>query len=350
MKAEMRTQMRTQMRVLASPRVTLFGMVLLGMGAILSYGNPETTPVWVLVVPMFMLSVSLFCAILTNPRIYRRKGLLLFHVSLLALVILVAYGRLSHFEAHVEMVAGKAFSMDELLRVKSGVLHSGDLENVKFIQGNYTINYSAGLVRGLTHSHIYVPSAAQEGEWDSLIVGDDRPLIAEGYRFYTTFNKGFSPLLTWTPDDGSESLSGTVHMPSYPLFEHKQDNRWLPPGANEEIRFWLRLSTGLDENNAWVLDGENATGVLVVSFKDTRIELNEGDEVRLGSGTLRYDQLLTWMGYKIYYDPTLFMLFVTSMLSVLGLFVHFWQKFGVILPESKKVINVETKKKQLKLN
>ncbi len=341
--------MKAYLKVLAAPRVVLFGMVLLGIGAVLSYDNPETTPIWVLVVPLFMLSVSLFVAILTNPRIYRRKGLLLFHVSLLVLVVLVAYGRLSHFEAHVEMVAGKAFSTDELLRVKSGILHNGDLDKIKFIQGNYTIDYSAGLVRGLTRSHIFVPSSEEEGKWDSLVVGDDRPLIVEGYRFYTSFNKGFAPLLTWVPNDGGDPVSGTLHMPSYPLFEHKQDNRWQPPGVDEEIRFWLRLDTGLDENNAWVLDGENATGVLVVSFKDMRIELNEGEEVKLGSGTLRYDELLSWMGYKIYYDPTLVFLFIASVLSVVGLFLHFWQKFGAVLPEDNKVPKEEAVKKTIKI-
>ena len=338
--------MKAWVRALGSPRLAVFGMVLLGIGSVLSYGNPETTPIWVLVVPLFFMSVVLLCAIITNPRIHRRKPLLLFHVSLLAVVVLAAYGRLAHFEAHVEMVAGKAFSQDELLRIKSGIFHSGDLDKVAFVQGNFTIAYSAGLVRGLTHSHVHIPSEEEESGWRSLVVGDDRPLILEGYRFYTTFNKGFAPLLTWTPAEGGEPISGTVHMPSYPLFEHKQDNRWTPPGAEEEIRFWLSLETGLDENNSWVLDGENATGVLVVSDQDKRIELNIGDEVKLSSGTLRYDRLLPWMGYKVFYDPTLFLLFITSSLSVVGLLLHFWQKFGMILPETEKLPNAKQKGKE----
>ena len=335
-------------RFLGSPRMALYAMVPLAIGSILSYGNPEATPAWVLSIPLFFLSLILLVAIVTNPRIYRPKALLLFHVSMLLLVILVAFGRLAHFEAHVEMVSGKAFSTEDLLRVKSGVLHNGDLEGIEFIQGNYTIQYSPGLVRGITRSHVFLPSEDKGAEWESHTVGDDIPLIINGYRFYTTFNKGFAPLLTWIPDEEGESISGTVHMPSYPLFEHKQDNSWTPPGA-EEIRFWLSLETGIDLEGAWVLDGENAQGTLVVNQAGTRIELKEGDEVKLASGTLRYDQLLTWMGYKIYYDPTLFWLFITSTLSVVGLMIHFWQKFGAILPVTDKIPSIEKGRKVAKV-
>lgn len=330
-----------RLRVLGSPRVALLGMVLLAIGAILSYGNPESTPIWVLVAPLLFLSLSLLSAILTNPRINRRKPLLLFHVSLLSIVVLAAYGRLAHFEAHLEMVSGQAFNVEELLRVKSGVFHSGAIDEIKFVQGNYTVQYASDLVRGKTHSHVMIPSEEGADEWQPLVVGDDTPLILEGYRFYTTFNKGFAPLLTWQPKDGGEPISGTIHMPSYPLFEHKQDNRWLPPGSTEELRFWLQLETGLDVHNPWVLDSEASRGVLVVNYHNQRIELKEGEEVQLETGTLRYERLLSWMGYKIFYDPTLRLLFIASMLSVVGLLLHFWQKFGAILPESENQPSAE---------
>ena len=180
---------RAWLRSLGSPRMALYGMVPLAIGSILSYGNPESTPVWVLVVPLFFLSLILLIAILTNPRIYRPKALLLFHVSLLLLVVLVAYGRLAHFEAHVEMVAGKPFSTDELLRVKSGILHDGQIENIEFIQGSYTVQYSPGMVRGITRSQVSVRSEESDTGWQQQVVGDDIPLIIDGYRFYTSFNK-----------------------------------------------------------------------------------------------------------------------------------------------------------------
>ncbi len=322
--------MKRTIRLLGSPRLALAGMAWLGVGASLSYGNPETTSIWVLVAPLAFLALNLLAAILTHPGINRRKPLLVFHIGLLAMVVLAAVGRLTHFEAHLEMLEGNQFSSDDLIRVKAGIWHSGAIDEVSFVQGSYTVDYSPGMVRGLTHSHVLAPNA--KGDLEQRIVGDDRPLVLEGYRFYTSFNKGFAPVLTWSPESG-ESISGAIHMPSYPLFEYKQDNSWTPPGG-EAIKFWLRLDTGLDEDKAWVLDGRNATGVLVVNVEGQRVELTPGQSVKMEAGSLRYDRLITWMGYKVFYDPTLYWMFFASVLSVMGLFVHFWRKFGVqVVPD-----------------
>ena len=117
-------------------------------------------------------------------------------------------------------------------------------------------------------------------------------------------------------------------MPSYPLFEHKQDNKWTLPDG-EEIKFWLRLNTGLDEKKAWLLDSNNAEGLLIVTLGNRRVELNPGESVALSNGQLRYEKLIAWMGYRVFYDPTIHWLFIASVLGVVGLFVHFWGKLGV---------------------
>lgn len=312
-------------KLLGSTRLALVGMALLAVGAGLSYGNPDATSIWVLVGPLALLALNLLFAILVNPRIHRRLPLLLFHVGLLAIVVLAAWGRLTFFEARVEVVEGHAFDANALFDVKAGIWHNNTLREVQFVQGTYTVDYSAGLVRGLTHNHLLVRD--KDGTMQPHVVGDDRPLVAEGYRFYTTFNKGFAPLLTWTPRAGGEPVTGVLHMPSYPMFEHKQDQVWTPPGGGE-LKFWLRLETGLDASKAWVLDARRAEGVLVVNEDEQRIELQPGEAVDLTLGTLRYERLLSWMGYKIFYDPTLQALFLASMLSVAGLSWHFWRKFG----------------------
>jgi cytochrome c biogenesis protein len=317
--------MKALSRRLSSLRFTLIGMILLAIGAALSYNNPASTPVWVLVMPMALLAINLLAAIITNPRIHRRGSLLVFHLALLGVVVLAAVGYLTRFEAHVEMLQGTAFSADDLLDKKAGPWHVSHLDKVAFIQGPYTVDYAAGMVRGSTRSHIQVPDGRDGWTW--RVVGDDKPLVVDGYRFYTSFNKGFAPILTWIPDHGAPE-TGSVNMPAYPLFEFKQDNSWTPPGGSE-IKFWLRLDTGMNEKTDWVLDGEKTTGVLVVNTADgQRAELKPGDSARVPGGRLRYDRLSTWMGYKIFYDPTLHLMFVTAIVGVLGLFTHFWQKFG----------------------
>lgn len=331
---------------LASLKITLLGMILLALGAALSYGNPVTTPVWVLVAPLVVLALNLFAAILSNPKINRQSGLLVFHVGLLGIVILVAIGRLTYLDAHIEMIQGQDFSPDKLMEVKEGLLHGGNLQGVDFRQGGYTVQYAAGMQRGLTYSQVLIPDG--RGNLEEKLVGDDRPLVLEAYRFYTTFNKGFTVLLTWKPNQGP-AVSGTVNMPSYPLFDYKQDNAWTPPGG-QEIKFWLQLDTGITEKEAWVLDGRNSSGILVVTTDEQRVELNPGQELALPGGRLRYDRLLTWMGYAVFYDPTIKWLFYISMLCVMGLGWHYWQKMGSrFLPAEKELLSeaeIESKRRR----
>ena len=311
---------------MSSLKFTLVGMILLGIGAGLSYGNPVDISVWVLIVPLALLAVNLAAAILTNPRINRQPGLLVFHVCLFSTVVLAGVGRLTHLDAHVEMALGQEFHKDLLEEVLQGPWHAGDLDKVVFTQGPYTVDYAVGLQRGLTHSEVLVPGAG--GQRVSQDVGDDRPLVIERYRFYTTFNKGFSPIMTWIPDQG-QPITGRINMPSYPLYEYKQDNRWTPPGTNEEIKFWLQLDTGLTMEEDWVLDGRNSSAVLVVTSKDQRIELDMGEEARLEHGILRYDDLSIWMGYRVFYDPTIQWLFFVTVAGVFGLSHFFWKKLNL---------------------
>jgi len=310
---------------LASTRLTLVGMLCLAVGAGLSYDNPATTSAWVLITPLGLLAINLFAAILSQPGINRRPGLLFFHIGLLGICVLSAIGQLSTLEGHVELSLGSAFHPSEINDVKQGPWHRGNISKVQFVQGEFTVDYSPRLMRGPTRSYVQVSDA--HGNWSEKVVGDDTPLIIDGYRFYTTFNKGFAAVLTWTPVNGSP-VTGAVHMPSYPLFEHKQDNRWTPPGESQELKLWLRLNTAYDPENAWVLDLDSATGVLVVNDLDDRVELSPGESVILSGGELRFDQITSWMGYKVFYDPTLKALFFSAILAVFGLFFHYWRKFS----------------------
>ena len=326
------------LRKLSSLKFTLVGMVLLGIGAGLSYGNPVDVSVWVLIVPLALLAINLAAAILTNPRINRQPGLLVFHICLFSTVVLAGVGRLTHLDAHLEIANGQEFHEKLMLEVLKGPWHAGNLDKVAFTQGPYTVDYAAGLRRELTHSEVLVPGAG--GQLVSQDVGDDRPLVQERYRFYTTHNKGFSPILTWIPDQG-QPITGRINMPSYPLYDYKQDNRWTPPGTEEEIKFWLQLDTGLTLEQDWVLNGRKATAVLIVTSKDQRVELKKGEEARLERGVLRYDDLTIWMGYRVFYDPTIQWLFFVTVAGVFGLSHFFWTKLNLKPWMDEGEVNVE---------
>jgi cytochrome c biogenesis protein len=166
------------------------------------------------------------------------------------------------------------------------------------------------------------------GQWVEKVIGDDRVMVIEGYRFYTTHNKGFSTLLSWTPK-GGQPITGVVNMPSYPLFDYKQDNHWTPPGTELDIKFWLQIDAGMNLEQAWTLDARNSSAVLVVTNNDVRRELGEGEQIQLPGGVLKFEKMTMWMGYRIFYDPTIQWMFFIAVAGVLGMGYHFWQKINL---------------------
>ena len=105
-------------------------------------------------------------------------------------------------------------------------------------------------------------------------------------------------------------------------------NRWVPP-SGEEIQFWLQLNTGMDEKKSWILSHRNSSGVLVVTQKGQRTELQLGQSVALADGELKFEGISMWMGYRIFYDPTIHWMFFISIAGVLGLGQYFWKKINL---------------------
>lgn len=308
---------------LASIRLAIVGMLLLAVGAMMSYGGRFGASVWVLVLPLGLMSVNLLAAIITNRKINRQPGLLIFHLSLLGIVLLAGIGRLTHLDAQVEMVEGAEFTPHSIVELKHGPLHQLQLDQLHFVQGPYRVFYEPYLQRGATESELIL--RGEQGSKQNVVVGDDTPFVWRDYRFYSSFNKGYSVVLTWLPDNGVP-VTGAVNMPSYPLYDYKQKNAWTPPGTSTPVELWLKLTTAMDQNTAWVLQRQSSSGVLAVTQKDRRVELLPGQSMKLEGGTLRYDQLSMWMGYTVFYDPTLRWLFFVSVFGVFGLGWHLWKK------------------------
>jgi len=273
-------------------------------------------------VPFAVLCVNLLAAVATNPKLYRQYGLLGFHLALAGLACLAALDRLVALEGHVEVTEGAAFD-PRLVESKTGPLHPGGLDRVRFIQGDIAINYAPGLKRRDTRSVVRVPSGARG--WSSVVVGDDKPLVFGAYRFYTSFNKGFAPLLTFFDGQGAPHR-GTVHLPSYPLNYYKQGNQWTPPGETAPIKLWLHLPTPLfKKQNHWQFQKPDAASLVVIDGQ-RRHELRPGGVVEIGSGKLRFDGLRSWMGYTITYNPLLPWMLAAAAVGILCLCWHVAQR------------------------
>ncbi|MCW8918341.1 MAG: cytochrome c biogenesis protein ResB [Gammaproteobacteria bacterium] len=307
---------------LASLKLTLvlFGLLLLCVG--LYYASAPRYP-WLISLPLLLFSANLFAAIATHPTFRRQLPLLTFHLALLALITLLAASRLSYLDGELEIAAGERFS-GQLTAHEAGPLHRWGLDQTAFRLDDFSIEYQPGPNRDATRSTVTWRDAG--GELRQGVVGDHRPLVLNGYRFYTTHNKGFAPAFVWQPDDGRPSQRGLIHLPAYPIHEHRQAQEWTVPAT--DLTLWTQLQ--FDEV---IIAPDRASTfhaprqhTLIVRHGESRHELQSGEGIALPGGRLIYQELRTWMGFKVTSDWTLPWLFAAGVIAMLSLGWHYWRK------------------------
>lgn len=294
-------------------------LVLLGLLAAVAMLRPTW---WPLAGVIGLLALNLLAAVVVHPAFRRQLPLLVAHLALLALVLLVAAGRLLALDGRFELTQGETFD-GTLLDRDAGRLHVDRLQQLSFSHDGFDITYAPGRKRGTTRNTVHWRGDDEQPR--SAVIGDHRPLVLQGHRFYTSPNKGFAPLLQWQPDQG-EAVRGAVHLPSFPAHELRQSREWTLPDGRA---VWVMLHT--DEK---LIDPQVASRFtlprehrLVVRVGEQRAELAPGEQLALPGGTLVYEGLRTWMGYRVAYDPTLPWLLVAALLSALSLALHYVLKF-----------------------
>lgn len=319
-----KSAMSVVLRSLSSLKLTLVGMLALLTGVLASYKDQEASSAWI-TLPLLLLALNLLAALCVNPRLYRQGGLLVFHLCLLAILLLAVFGRLTGLKGRLEIAEGQRFDPANVSLIRQGPWHPGSrLQGLSFEQGPIRIAYAPGLIRGRTQSDISLGSATGAGE--KVRVGDNVALKAAGYRFYTTSNKGYAVMLTWFGDDG-DVQGGALHLPSYPLNEWKQINQWRAP-TGELIEVELNLPQRPVKDRGWILTGGDTVATLSLRAGDEGSQtLRQGDVIRLATGGMRFDGVRLWMGYEIFYDPVLPWLFAAALVGVSGLAWHFRDKF-----------------------
>lgn len=316
--------MATWVKALASLRFTLVILALLGAGILVSYQS-EVRTTWALVVPLLLFAVNLSAAVATNPAFRSQVPLLVFHLALLSLILLVAAGRLTYLKGHVELSEGEAFG-GQLTGHESGPWHQWRLDGVWFVNEGFTIDYAPGPKRGNTWNRVRWRDAA--GAEQVALIGDQKPLVLRGYRFYTSFNKGFAPVFEWHPAQGGRPVAGTVHLPSYPAHESSQAQEWEVPGTGEKLWIMLQFDEVILAPDRPSQFRPPQRHVLVVRRGEVRQELRPGDHLDLAQGRLAYRGLTQWMGYTVYSDWTLPWLFAACAVAAASLGLHFWNKFS----------------------
>jgi cytochrome c biogenesis protein ResB len=320
----MQARLQSALQALASLKLTLVILIALAAAIIVSYRS-EIRTTWALVAPLALFALNLAAAVATNGVFRRQTALLVFHLALIAIVLLVAAGRLTYLKGKLELAEGETFA-GTLTDHEAGPFHPWGLDRVHFTNEGFRIEYAKGVRRGKTENQV----AWQDdtGQWQPGVIGDQDPLVLRGYRFYTSFNKGFAPIFLWYPKRGGEPVAGAIHLPAYPIHEYRQALEWQPPGSQTTL--W----TGLEFDEV-ILDPEKPTEfrlpkshLIVVRLGDRRWELKPGGRLELADGVLEYQGLRTWMGYTVFYDRTIPWLLAASIVAVGSLAWHLWHKFG----------------------
>lgn len=309
----------------ASLRLTAALMVMFCTGVLVAYlGGFRFAPV--IAVSFCALALNLLAMIVSNPRFRQQRPLFVFHVALFVIMLLIAFGRMIYLKGEAELVEGLEFD-GQLVSVDAGPWHPWRLERAKFTNHGFSVAYAPGLRRLETRNKVSWVDA--EGQNRDAVIGDDKPLVLEGYRFYTTWNKGFSLLFEWIPAGGEAGI-GSVNLPSYPANALKQAQQWELPGLKEPLWSMLQFEGELipaDQEGHFRLPNDYR---VVVRYGDQRWELVPGENqvIALPGGALRYLELRSWMGYMLTWDATIPWLLAASTLAVLALAWHFWAQFS----------------------
>jgi cytochrome c biogenesis protein len=317
--------MKLLLTTIASLKLTLAGLAALIVNSFAISQWPDAALPW-LVVPLTVLAVNLLAALLVRHAFRQQAALLLFHVGLLAVLMLVAAGVLMRFDGSVEVVEGTAFDPAVVTPRGTGWLHPDGLDRVRFSQGPLQVNYVSGLRRDTTHSRVLVGQA--DGTEVRRDIGDRQGFTSNGYRFMTTFNKGFAVLVLWRDAQGREAL-GTVNFPSYPKFDWKQHKNWTTP-VGEPLALELKLAERIPGESSWTLSSRDAdyeVGISGATLAATTVK--PGVPVAVKGGEITILDLRLWMGYRIDYNPLLPWLLTAAFLSLGALGVHMAQKFRV---------------------
>ena len=286
-------------------------------GALTALWLPDwITPVWAL--PLGVFAFSLLAAVATNPRFRRDIPLLGLHLGLLAFVVLVAFARLTYLDGAVTLTRGEAFS-GSLHVDHRGPLHFGAIENLRFA--------NEGFAEAFYDKARWEHTSARVRWWDErgashvAVIGDDRPLVLQGYRIYTSGNRGYAPIFRWQPAGGGEQL-GAVQLRSGPF---DMANSWQLPGGPElwamlEAQAGVELQRGQRRQNL----GEAALPHrLVVRLGQRREVLMPGQSLQLSQGRLTYLALDSWMGYRVVYDVSMHWMAAAAVVVVACMMVFY---------------------------
>lgn len=316
--------MRRSWSGLASLQLTVRLLVLLVTGVVIGQYAPALR-VFAIVVPLALLALNLLAAIATTSSFRRQLPLLVFHVALLALVVLSGLSVLTSMTGTAEVAEGQWFD-GRMISESAGPLHPRRPGDLRFALEQADFGFLPdGSVEWLRGS----VRMSGEGGGDQVVpLSVQTPVQLQGYRIYPTPARGFAVVLSWQPNGEPGPVTGAVHFPPVPSDPYRLTTEWIPPGTRSPLWMRVRLPDGPlpTATTNWVRPPQNA--VLIVRAPDgRRIELQRGGEAEVAGGHLRFDEIRWWLGLSFHYDWTIPWLLAAATLAAISLAIHFAMKY-----------------------
>lgn len=275
-----------------------------------------------------LFAIPLIAAIGLRPRLRYDLPLLVFHLSLLAFVLLVAWGRLTYFEGRFRLAGGAEY-LGNFEALSAGPWHGDAYRQLRFALETFHEQWPEG--PGFPRTEAAVSWMLPDGTMRLATIGHDRPLVIEGYRLYSTSDRGLAPLFVWRGKDGREER-GMVYLADDYVRTGRRDflggaTLHLPGG--EEV--WVQLVPEVALSTKGTVEELGAAVLphhLVVRSAERREILRPGERLALAQGTLHYQRLVAWLGFRLHYDPTPPWLAATVVVAVTSLAIYYWRSFG----------------------
>lgn len=291
----------------------------------------------------------------------RESGNLLFHLSLVGLLIAVGIGQALEYRGQAIIVEGRGFvnSVSGYDSFESGALFRDESLSPFSVMLDefvpvFTLDEFPRAQDFTAHVRLRVPG----GEERAQAIKVNHPLLIEGAKIYLQGN-GYAPSVSLTDADGNLAFAGSVPFPPEdPVYTSRgvikvpdvtsgdqigMIGYLLPTGQimEEGVRsihpmpydpimimtVW-RGNLGLDEGipqNVYELDTEDMTQVFEPGSDSTPVTLvlRPGDSVELpeGLGTFTFDELPRFVALDLRHNPALVWVLIFALSAPLGLAV-----------------------------
>lgn len=304
-------------KLLASIKLTSLLILWLIVGVLLNIRFEDH--IGLITPPLIAISLNLIAALIITPKIRRDIYLLVFHLSLLFVVLLATLNHISRSKGRVEIFEGGEFQ-GQLDDEEKGPYLLSTLEDLRFRLDAIEINYQDDGQRIGTFARIQITEPIEERR--SFIIADQHPFKYRGYRFYTTHNKGYALITRWQSSLDNSKRIGAIHLPSYPANALEQKINWTPQGSQQNL--WLHLlfkQLPLGSATGGVFSPPK-DAELVVRFDQKRHQLKVGQSLVLADGQLTFIGIRSWMGLKVQYDGLITWILAAAITAILSLSVY----------------------------